>query len=349
MAALVTANALRALPRGVRARRRPPGAARGMSPGSPSVDARPGGAAPAPRRAPLDRTAAPRRPVLVLRPRRVRRAAWAGAVALVAAFIVVASCCAPPTPASCFRAADQVAMVLLGVLLAARRPAAGPAARTGRRRRRRGPQHRRGRATCPGSWSGRCRSRTAPRGRGWTCRTTSTSPCMAVQAVDGQRAVEAIRAAPRPARRRARRPASRRAGRPPDGPPPTAGCPATAAPFRAARSIGPCPAPGRPRPPQQRPPYSAHNNSDRHDDLATTPPATRPAPGAPGDGVRIGDIVLRNRVVTSSSLLGYGVANSRARALRHEPGLAVRAALGVRRGDHPHADRGAPGGALHHA
>ena len=32
-------------------------------------------------------------------------------------------------------------------------------------------------------------------------------------------------------------------------------------------------------------------------------------PGA-GDGVRIGDIVLRNRVVTSSSLLGYGVANS---------------------------------------
>jgi dihydroorotate dehydrogenase (NAD+) catalytic subunit len=30
-----------------------------------------------------------------------------------------------------------------------------------------------------------------------------------------------------------------------------------------------------------------------------------------GDGVRIGDIQLRNRVVTSSSLLGYGVANSR--------------------------------------
>ena len=27
-----------------------------------------------------------------------------------------------------------------------------------------------------------------------------------------------------------------------------------------------------------------------------------------GDGVRIGDILLRNRVVTSSSLLGYGVA-----------------------------------------
>ena len=28
------------------------------------------------------------------------------------------------------------------------------------------------------------------------------------------------------------------------------------------------------------------------------------------EGVRLGDIVLRNRLVTSSSLLGYGVANS---------------------------------------
>ena len=39
----------------------------------------------------------------------------------------------------------------------------------------------------------------------------------------------------------------------------------------------------------------------------TAPRASRPGPG---EGVRIGDIVLRNRVVTSSSLLGYGVANS---------------------------------------
>ena len=44
---------------------------------------------------------------------------------------------------------------------------------------------------------------------------------------------------------------------------------------------------------------------------------SRPAPSrtgaarpAEGEGVRLGDIVLRNRVVTSSSLLGYGVANS---------------------------------------
>jgi dihydroorotate dehydrogenase (NAD+) catalytic subunit len=35
---------------------------------------------------------------------------------------------------------------------------------------------------------------------------------------------------------------------------------------------------------------------------------TRPAPAA--ESVRLGDIVLRNRLVTSSSLLGYGVANS---------------------------------------
>ena len=30
----------------------------------------------------------------------------------------------------------------------------------------------------------------------------------------------------------------------------------------------------------------------------------------PTEGVRLGDIVLRNRLVTSSSLLGYGVSNS---------------------------------------
>jgi dihydroorotate dehydrogenase (NAD+) catalytic subunit len=44
------------------------------------------------------------------------------------------------------------------------------------------------------------------------------------------------------------------------------------------------------------------------------PRSRKTAPGRIGpaaDGVRLGDIVLRNRVVTSSSLLGYGVANSR--------------------------------------
>jgi dihydroorotate dehydrogenase (NAD+) catalytic subunit len=42
---------------------------------------------------------------------------------------------------------------------------------------------------------------------------------------------------------------------------------------------------------------------------ARTTPSRSARPG-PGEGVRIGDIVLRNRVVTASSLLGYGVANS---------------------------------------
>jgi len=58
---------------------------------------------------------------------------------------------------------------------------------------------------------------------------------------------------------------------------------------------------------------SAHNNSARHDtsrnDTSRNDTSRTPGPG-PGDGVQIGDIVLRNRVVTSSSLLGYGVANS---------------------------------------
>ncbi|OLT03066.1 dihydroorotate dehydrogenase [Pseudonocardia sp. CNS-004] len=40
----------------------------------------------------------------------------------------------------------------------------------------------------------------------------------------------------------------------------------------------------------------------------TSPHSAEAAPGA--ESVRLGDIVLRNRLVTSSSLLGYGVANS---------------------------------------
>ena len=61
----------------------------------------------------------PHGPVLVVRPRRVRRAAWAGAVALVVVFIVIASVLRTTDTGVVFRAADQVAMVLLGVLLAA--------------------------------------------------------------------------------------------------------------------------------------------------------------------------------------------------------------------------------------
>ena len=56
----------------------------------------------------------------------------------------------------------------------------------------------------------------------------------------------------------------------------------------------------------------AWNDSARSDTSRTDTSRSRThTPGAgPGDGLRIGDIVLRNRVVTSSSLLGYGVANS---------------------------------------
>ena len=61
----------------------------------------------------------------------------------------------------------------------------------------------------------------------------------------------------------------------------------------------------------------AWNDSARSDTSRTDTSRTRTSRsrthtpgGGPGNGVRIGDIVLRNRVVTSSSLLGYGVANS---------------------------------------
>ena len=62
---------------------------------------------------------------------------------------------------------------------------------------------------------------------------------------------------------------------------------------------------------------AARKNDDR--------PDPRPyRPGA-GEGVRLGDIVLRNRVVTSSSLLGYGGPRA-AGALRAQPVRPVGAA-----------------------
>ena len=61
----------------------------------------------------------PRGPVLMVRPRRVRQAAWAAAVAVVAAFTVIASVLRTTDTGVFFRTADQVAMVLLGVLIAA--------------------------------------------------------------------------------------------------------------------------------------------------------------------------------------------------------------------------------------
>ena len=54
-----------------------------------------------------------------VRPRRVRLAAWACAVAVVAVFTAIASVLRNTDTGVVFRPADQAAMVLLGVLLAA--------------------------------------------------------------------------------------------------------------------------------------------------------------------------------------------------------------------------------------
>ena len=64
--------------------------------------------------------------------------------------------------------------------------------------------------------------------------------------------------------------------------------PVTKVPVRTARSIG-------------RAPHAVTGLRDQSE---------HPASDRPGDEVRLGDIVLRNRLVTSSSLLGYGVSNS---------------------------------------
>jgi hypothetical protein len=56
---------------------------------------------------------------LVVRPRRVLVAAWVGAVSTVAVFVVIAALLRSSDTGVSFRAADQVAMVLLGVLIAA--------------------------------------------------------------------------------------------------------------------------------------------------------------------------------------------------------------------------------------
>ena len=97
----------------------------------------------------------PRGPVLVVRPRRVRQAAWVAAVAVVATFAVVASVLRTTDTGVFFRTADQVAMVLLGVLIAGGHPAAGPPAGAGRRRRRGDPQRRLAALPALGAGAGR--------------------------------------------------------------------------------------------------------------------------------------------------------------------------------------------------
>jgi hypothetical protein len=56
--------------------------------------------------------------VVVVRPRRLLRVAWAGAVVTVAMFVTVAAVLRNTDTGVYFRAADQVAMVLLGLFIA---------------------------------------------------------------------------------------------------------------------------------------------------------------------------------------------------------------------------------------
>ena len=108
---------------------------------------------------------------------------------------------------------------------------------------------------------------------------------LAIQAVDGPRAVDAHHARARAARRGDARPETRDRARGGLAPAP----PARWWRISPARGGGPHVASG-----------------------ACCAPVNRQIRTTTGDeSVRLGDIVLRNRVVTSSSLLGYGVSSSR--------------------------------------
>ena len=202
----------------------------------------------------------PRGPVLVVRPRRVRRAAWACAVAVVAVFTAVASVLRTTDTGVVFRLADQVAMVCLGLLFAAgilllARPRVRADADGVEVRNTGWPRY------LP--WE-LVRAVAFPDGASWARLDLPDDeylPVLAVQSVDGLRAVEAIRAPACPARRRPRRTPSAAARPPAEAPQPapqlTGPRPATAAPARAARSIGTCCAPATTAPalpPRSRPP-----------------------------------------------------------------------------------------------
>jgi hypothetical protein len=134
----------------------------------------------------------PHGPVLVVRPRRVRRAAWICAVALVAAFTVIASVLRTTDTGVVFRLADQVAMVLLGVLLGAgilllARPRVRADAEGVEVRNTGWPRY------LP--WE-LVRAVSFPDGASWARLDLPDHEyvaVLAVQAVDGARAVEAIR------------------------------------------------------------------------------------------------------------------------------------------------------------
>jgi hypothetical protein len=131
-------------------------------------------------------------PVLVLRPRRVLVAAWTGAVAMVVAFAVIGALLRTVDTGVYFRTADQVALVLLGVLIAAgilllARPRVRADARGVEVRNVGVPRY------IP--WH-LVRAVAFPDGASWgrlDLPDDEYLPMLAVQAVDGQRAVAAMR------------------------------------------------------------------------------------------------------------------------------------------------------------
>ena len=134
----------------------------------------------------------PRGPVLVVRPRRVSTAAWVCAVAVVAVFVAIAVVLRTTDTGVVFRLADQVAMGLLGVLLAAgilllARPRVRADADGVEVRNTGWPRY------VP--WE-LVRAVSFPDGASWARLDLPDHeyvPVLAVQAVDGARAVEAIR------------------------------------------------------------------------------------------------------------------------------------------------------------
>ena len=128
----------------------------------------------------------------MLRPRRVRVAAWVCAVGTVVAFVVVALLLRTSNTGVYFRTADQVAMVLLGVLIAAgvlllARPRVRADARGVEVRNVGVPRY------LP--WE-LVRAVSFPDGASWARLDLPDDEylaVMAVQAVDGQRAVAAMR------------------------------------------------------------------------------------------------------------------------------------------------------------
>jgi hypothetical protein len=150
-------------------------------------------------------------PVLVIRPWWVLRAAWTGAIATVVVFVAIAAVLRNSETGVYFRNADQVSMVLLGLLVAGgilllARPRVRADARGIEVRNVAAPRY------VP--WE-LVRAVAFPDGASWArldLPDYEYLPVLAVQAVDGQRAVDAIQ------RVRALH-AAARAGTPgPDGP-----------------------------------------------------------------------------------------------------------------------------------